>query len=295
MNVTLKNDRMTVALSSFGAEMTGAKLDGFEYLWSPDDRYFARVSPCLFPITGRFTDGFYTHRGKQYPMKLNGIAMEKEFNVRQLSAHEAVMTLCDDGETRTVYPFSFLLSIRYLLDGQTLRVSYTVTNRSDEPMAYSVGNHTAYRWPLAEGDDPDSYFLRFELPETLESFSPFGWRSPYVTNESVRPLHHGLYDHGTRSFSGCRSEWLEYTGANCDFGVRMYFREFPFVANWALPDPDARLICLEPSLSISSHGPSIFDREGIRTLQAGKSETVSYALTFYRKSERTGKPEINRA
>ncbi len=285
MTYTLKNDRIRLVVSDCGAEMVSLTLDGFEYLWSPDPKHYGRVSPCLFPITGRFMEGYYTHGGKQYPMQLNGIAMEKTFRTEQPSDTELTMTLRDDEETRTVYPYAFELTLHYRLTESRVQLSYTVTNHSSEPMPYSVGNHTAYRWPLADGDNPNSYFIRFQRPETLESFSPFGWRAPYVTGERIRPLDHSLYANGTRSFRDQQSDWLEYTGANCDYAVRMYRGDFPFVANWAKPDEDANLVCIEPSISISSHGPTLFDREGIRVIDGGASEELSYALELYRKSE----------
>ena len=285
MEKVLKNNRVRLTVSDFGAEMTSLTLDGFEYLWSPDPAHYNRTSPCLFPITGRFMDGYYTHKGVQYPMQLNGVAMDKTFEIVSSSETELTLRLREDDDTLSVYPYRFTLEMHYRLDGQRLYVSYTVTNRSDEPMPYSVGNHTAYRWPLVEDDNPNSYFLRFVQPETLNSFSPFGWIAPYLTCERIRPLSHDLYENGTRSFRDQRSEWFEYTGANCDFVVRMYRGSFPFVANWASPNSNANLVCLEPSLSISSHGPTMFDREGIHTLHAGASETVSYSLEFYRKSD----------
>lgn len=282
----LKNDRVCLCVSDCGAEMTSLTLDGFEYLWSPDPAYYNRTSPCLFPITGRFMDGYYTHKGVQYPMQLNGVAMEKTFEIVFSSDTELTLRLREDEETLSVYPYRFTLDMHYRLDGQRVYIDYTVTNHSDEPMPYSVGNHTAYRWPLVEGDNPNAYFLRFEQSENLTSFSPFGWIAPWLTDEKIRPLSHDLYTNGTRSFRGQRSEWFEYTGANCDFVVRTYRDSFSFFANWASPDENAKIICLEPSLSISSHGPTMFDREGIHTLEAGCSETVSYSLEFYRKSER---------
>ena len=287
MEKVLKSDRVRLVVSDFGAEMTSLTLDGFEYLWSPNELYYNRTSPCLFPILGRFLDGYYTHNGKQYPMQLNGVALEKTFKILSASENEIVLELREDEDTLAVYPFQFTLIIRYRLVGQRLHVSYTVYNRSNEPMPYSVGNHTAYSWPLVEQDNPNSYFLRFEQAETLESFSPFGLTAPWLTNEYIRPLSHDLYVNGTRSFRDQKSEWFEYTGANCDFVVRMYRESFHFVANWASPDENAKIICLEPSLSISNHGPTMFDREGVHVIEPGSSETVSYSLELYRKSEKT--------
>ncbi len=286
MEKILQNDRVRLTVSDFGAEMTSLTLDGFEYLWSPNAAYYNRTSPCLFPITGRFLDGYYTHNGKQYPMQLNGVAMEKTFRIISASDTELTLELCEDEDTQSVYPFAFTLTMHYRLEGQKLHITYTVANRSDEPMPYSVGNHTAYRWPLMEQDNPNSYFLRFEQPETLESFSPFGWIAPWLTGERIRPLSHELYVNGTRSFRDQKSAWFEYTGANCDYVVRTYRGSFPFFANWASPDENASLVCLEPSLSISNHGPTMFDREGVHTIAPRHAETVSYTLELYRKSER---------
>lgn len=284
MEYVLKNEHVRLAVSDFGAEMTSLKLNGFEYLWTPDDAHFNRVSPCLFPITGRFMEGYYTHNEKKYYMTLNGMVMEKNFSTEQISETELRMVLHEDEETLAVYPYSFTLAIYYRLEGNFVHISYDVSNHSEEAMPFSVGNHTAYKWPLVDNDNPNSYFLRFEKPETLKSFSPFGWTDSYITNETIRPLDHSLYINGTRSFKNQRSEWIEYTGANCDYAVRMYNKELPFVANWAKPDKNANLVCIEPTLSISSHGPTIFDREGIHVLQPGNSERISYTLEVYCKN-----------
>ena len=286
MRETIKNERLQVTISELGAEMLSLKLDDFEYLWDRRNDHYTRTSPVLFPITGRFMDGYYLHNDKKYYMKLNGIAMEKSFSLNKISDTELTCTLTEDDETLELYPFAFKLSITYRLEGCFLHVIYQVTNNSDEVMPYSVGNHTAYAWPLIDGQDPDSYFLRFEKNENLTSFNPFGWTAPFLVNDNIRPIYHDFYANATRSFFNPKSEWFEYTGATCDYVVRMYSRQFPFTANWTKPDPDASLVCLEPNLSISSHGPTMFDREGIHSLPAHETETVSYKLELYKKSER---------
>ena len=285
MELTIKSERVELTVSSFGAEMRHLKLDGFEYLWCGDEKFYGRVSPCLFPITGRFMDGYYTHDGKQYPMQLNGIAMEKHFKMELLNDSQIKCTLNEDEETLQVYPYKFQLEILYTLKNNLLDITYTVTNNSDDILPYSVGNHTAYKWPLVDGQDPNSYFFRFEKNETLRSFNPFGWTADFLINENIRPIHHSFYENFTRSIRDPKSEWLEYTGANCDYVVRTYRKNFPFIANWARPEADANLVCIEPCISISSHGPDIFDREGIRSLDPHTSENVSYQLLLYKKSE----------
>lgn len=285
MKEKICNKRLELTVSDFGAEMVSLKLDGFEYLWSGDEKYYGRTSPCLFPITGRFMDGYYTHNNVKYPMQLNGIALEKTFKIERLNDSQIRCTLTEDDETLKVYPYKFQLEITYTIIDTKLDINYKVTNNSDEALAYSVGNHTAYKWPLIDGQDANSYFFRFEQRETLKSFNPFGWTADFLINENIRPIYHGFYENFTRSIKDPKSEWLEYTGANCDYVVRTYRKNFPFIANWARPENDANFVCIEPCISIDSHGPDIFDRNGIKTLEGHKSEEVNYQLLLYKKSE----------
>lgn len=285
MEILVKNDRICLKVSNYGAEMTSLTLDGFEFLYTPNKDFFDRVSPCLFPITGRFMDGYYTHKGIKYPMKLNGFAMEKAFKIVKIDENTIECTLTEDEDTKTVYPYDFKLVIRYKLVKNSVEITYEVTNNSDEVMPYSVGNHTAYKWPLMDGQDSGSYFLRFEQNETIDSFNPFGWTANFLNNENIRPIYHGFYENYTRSIHNPKSKWIEYTGANCDYVVRTYRENFPFIANWARPENEANLVCIEPCLSISSHGPTMFDREGIHSLEAHSTEITSYRLELYKKSE----------
>jgi galactose mutarotase-like enzyme len=285
MKKTIANKRVSLEVSSYGAEITSLKLDGFEYLWKADPKYYGRVSPILFPITGRFMDGYYMHNNQKYEMQLNGIVMERNFDIEKVNDNKITCTLVSDIETKKIYPFDFVLKVHYILEETTLKVLFDIKNNSDEIMPYSVGNHTAFKWPLVDGEDASSYFLKFEQKETLKSFNPFGWTADFLINENIRPIYHDFYANYTRSIRDPKSDWIEYTGATCDYVVRIYRKQFPFLANWALPDPQANLVCLEPCVSISSHGPTMFDREGIRSLAPHSTESVSYELLLYRKSE----------
>lgn len=54
MNVTLKNDLLSVVISSHGAELQNITniRTGQEYLWQGDAAFWGRRSPVLFPIVG---------------------------------------------------------------------------------------------------------------------------------------------------------------------------------------------------------------------------------------------------
>ena len=47
----LKNEKLTVEISSHGAELQSIRnAEGREYLWQGDEKYWPRRSPLLFPI-----------------------------------------------------------------------------------------------------------------------------------------------------------------------------------------------------------------------------------------------------
>lgn len=58
----------------------------------------------------------------------------------------------DSEETRRVYPFSFVLTVTYTLEGSRLTKAHRVENRSAVPMLYELGGHDGFRTPLEPGE-----------------------------------------------------------------------------------------------------------------------------------------------
>lgn len=142
--VKLCNNTLTVEISSLGAELVGVKKNNCEYMWSGDSRYWAGHAPLLFPICGRLKNGVFTYRGKSYPMNIHGFARERDFVLERQSADEAVFLLCQDDDTLAVYPFAFELRVTYTLLKSGLRVGYSVKNKTDGEMLFSIGSHEGY-------------------------------------------------------------------------------------------------------------------------------------------------------
>ena len=63
----IKNDQLTVEISSLGAELQSIKdANGNEYLWDGDPEYWGRHSPLLFPIVGGLWKDTYRIDDKEY-------------------------------------------------------------------------------------------------------------------------------------------------------------------------------------------------------------------------------------
>jgi galactose mutarotase-like enzyme len=115
--------------------------------------------PILFPICGNLPDNTYTYKGQQYQLKQHGFARDSSWKIIEPSDHSVTLTLVLDSndQTRAVYPFDFQLSFTYQLKDNTLELQQRFTNRSTEPMPFSMGLHP-YFFTL------DKSQLEFEIP-----------------------------------------------------------------------------------------------------------------------------------
>ena len=78
----IKNEQLTVEISSLGAELQSIKdAQGNEYLWDGDEQYWNRHSPILFPIVCGLWKDTYRIDGKEYQLGRHGFARDTEFQL----------------------------------------------------------------------------------------------------------------------------------------------------------------------------------------------------------------------
>lgn len=279
-DIIIRSGRLTAHVNAFGAELKGLSLDDFEYLYDGDPRYYGRTSPTLFPIIGRFLSNTYFDGDKWYQMPLNGVAQDRNFTVSAQGENFASFVLQDDADTLAMFPYRFRLEVTYRLEDEQLHVSYRITNPGSQGLLpFGLGCHTAYRWPLTEEESPEDCLLRFENAEDVGSFNPFGWRDPDFVKAGLRPLEHGLFRNFTRSLYGLESEWVEFASKKHDRAVRIHRSEFPYLAIWASPDENARVICIEPCTSIQAGAClGMFDRSGVQVLAPGECAEKHFSI-----------------
>ena len=131
---------MQISVSHKGAELTSIVANGREYLWQGDSAFWGRRAPILFPIVGKLADDKLRINGHEYTMKQHGFARDTEFAERD---GWYVLT----GNGRENYPYAYELSVKYIIDDNTLTCNWLVTNRSDETMLFQIGAHPAFLLP----------------------------------------------------------------------------------------------------------------------------------------------------
>ncbi len=167
--VSLRHGRLSAAVDPMGAQLLSLQLDGCEYLWQGDPRFWARRAPVLFPIVGSLRDGRAGSAQGPCVMVRHGIARNYEHAVVDRAADGSSVTfeLRDSAETRAAYPYSFKLNMTYAITGEaTLSQTFHVTNTGDATLPFCVGGHPAFNVPMGDAADEafEDYILKFARP-----------------------------------------------------------------------------------------------------------------------------------
>lgn len=290
MNITLKNDKLTVVISTLGAEIQSMTTpSGTELMWQADPAIWGRHAPLLFPIIGRLKDQQYTLEGKVIKISQHGFARDTEFTVDQQSDTSVAFSITDSPETKKVYPFSFRLSITYRLKDNVLEKVHTVTNRSDCVMPYEIGGHDGYRTTLNPGESMADYAIEFPGQTEIHPFQMD--EHCFLTPEKLSyPLVDGKLPMPPKVL-GLDTVVLEklpvnrVTLSNCKNPIRLTveFADFDYLGIWTMPmDFDTHYVCIEPWTTLPECtfvSSELSGKAGIRLLQPGQTESLSYTVT----------------
>ena len=144
----IKNDQLTVEISSLGAELQSIKdANGNEYLWDGDPEYWGRHSPLLFPIVGGLWKDTYRIDDKEYTQPRHGFGKLVDFKLVGKTGDRLTFAFIDNEETFKNYPFHFNLAVSYRLAGNELHVIWHVENTDDKVIYFQIGGHPAFKVP----------------------------------------------------------------------------------------------------------------------------------------------------
>lgn len=273
--IFLENELLYAAIAPKGAELQNLvhKKYGREHMWRGDAAYWGKHSPVLFPIVGGLKNDTYYYKNKTYQLPRHGFARDKVFAAEQLSATEAVFTLTQDEQTLAVYPFTFILKLRYRLNEGTLSCTYEVYNPGNEAMLFSIGAHPAFAVPFTSDTSYTDYYLEFNKAENLQRWkledgliaSP----EPLALERNVLPLQESLFYKDAIVLKQMKSNQIKLGCNKISPGLHFKFDNFPFFGIWAAKD--APFVCLEPWCGIAdsiSHDQQLVNKEGINVLPA---------------------------
>jgi galactose mutarotase-like enzyme len=248
--VSFGTGELSAQVNPLGAQLSVLRdREQRDLLWNGDPAVWAGRAPLLFPIVGALADGAYRVDSKTYRLPRHGFARTSPFQVLEANATGAIFRLSADDATRQVYPFSFELAIRYLIEGATLSMTTTVRNLGERKMPASFGYHPALRWPLPYGQPRAEHGITFPNDEhspvrRLDSAGlllPERFQTPVV--ERRLTLTDELFLDDVLIFDDLRSRSVIY-GASTGPRIRISFPDSPYLGIWT--KPKAEFICIEP-------------------------------------------------
>ncbi|MDI9364710.1 MAG: aldose 1-epimerase family protein [Flavobacterium sp.] len=288
--VTLTNQHLQVNITPKGAELSSIynKQTGLEYLWNGNPEFWAKQSPTLFPIVGGLKNGSYQFAGKQYAMGRHGFTREMFFVVSNQTNLTATFTIEATEETLKQYPFQFLFSVTYSIEGNKLSVTYTVKNSSSNTLYFSVGAHPAFKVPLVQGDAYDDYYLAFNETENagiypltadgLVELRPV----PCLENTNKLPLTKTLFYKDALVFKELKSTAISILNTKNSHGLTYSYTDFPYMGIWAAKNAD--FVCIEPWCGIADNVATtsqFAEKEGINTLASNETFTKTWAVEMF--------------
>ncbi len=280
MLVKLKNDKITMTISTLGAEPQSLVFEEREYLWNGDKEYWFRRAPLLFPIIGPTKDDKIGYQGKEYKMPGNGFARDTEFTLLKQSESEATFVLEDSKESReNYYPFGFVLTVTYTLLDQGYRAKAEIYAKED--LYYTFGWHPAFSLDMnGKGCDLESYTLNFEKEEKADRKyavdGAFVYEKDFLIGDQIE-LKRAETDKGAITLDNIKSSEVTLTSSLGEHGVTVTMGKMTTFTAWTTLNKWAQFLCLEPMLSFGDKNRE-FDIDKMketRLLKKGESEVYS--------------------
>ena len=280
----LENNDLRVTVADAGAELISVydKKRQAERIWTGDPAVWNRHAPILFPFVGRVMDGKYRIGDREYPMKTqHGFARDMDFACVEETGDTVAHCLNATDWTRTVYPYAFSLTVRHRLEGRRLYVEWTVENRGNEEMFFSIGGHPGFLVP--EGARKEDCFILFPGMEGLSYIQAS--KAGYALSEKKRlsgpcaPYQEDVPD--TWIFENNQVKQVGVAAPDGTPYVMLNCEQFPMLAVWA--NPKGPFICLEPWFGRTDDegfAGTIDQKPGIQRLNSGEKKEIAYSIDF---------------
>jgi len=279
LDIKITNGTLNATINPQGAELNSLKDTNNEYIWEGNTKFWGKHSPILFPIVGTLKNNSYLYNGQVHALTRHGFARDNAFSVKNQADDSVAFTLSESSDTLKVYPFKFELELAYTLKDKTLHLDYTVTNKGQEPMPFSLGAHPAFALP----GNFTNYSLEFEKAEPLVStqlkndlLSDKTVTLP--TEGAVLPLSYDLFENDALIFKQLESKSVTINKNNQGY-IKVSFADFPHLGIWT--KQDAPFLCIEPWQGFSdpeSTFGNLIEKQGIVLLEAGKQYKAGFSV-----------------
>lgn len=285
--IAITSDDLTARINPLGAELWSlTDPQGREYMTDADPAFWTGHAPLLFPIVGALDGGHYRLCGATHELAKHGFARHSRFDLVDEQAATVTFRLAASEATRRSYPFDFALDMAFRLDGWTLSMTATVSNRGTTGMPFSFGFHPAFAWPLPGGAAKQDHRIVFGEPEPqpIRRIDPptgllLAEPQPTPVRGRELKLDASLFEADALIWDQLHGRALTY-GAEGSAQLDIAFPDTPMLGVWQ--KPGGNYICIEPWQGVADpvgFTGDFCDKPGVLSLEPGASRSFRMDVT----------------
>lgn len=250
MQSVIGSKGFSAVINSLGAELSSFKdKGGKEYIWQADPVIWARHAPVLFPFVCSTDDKTFTVNGEKFDMSNHGFARDTEFELCENTENSVSYVLRSNEETKKLYPFDFVFTVKYVLMGNKLTEYYITENTGTDDMYFFVGGHPAFNCPLQDNESFEDYYVMYEQPETVKQIFP-GKEILIADNTDKVDITRELFANDVFMKDKPNSSEISLRSRKSQRGVKVSFDNKGCIAVWSPYKEKASFVCLEPWSSV---------------------------------------------
>ena len=195
----------------------------------------------------------FTHGGKTYKGGQHGFARDVEHTLLEAEGDTIRLELRPDEAMKAEkFPFDFVLTSTFRLDGKTLHHTLTVSNPGAEELRFGIGYHPAFQVPFDDSHTVEDYEFRFDQPESpvildasggglLTGKCYYQWK-----NQQAIQLTNDLFDNDSFCMAGLRTRTLGIYEKDTGRSIVCDVAGFPYTLIWSALSKPVRFVCIEP-------------------------------------------------
>ena len=267
-----------------GGSLTSIMVSNEERLFILDESIWSGQDNVIFPFVARLKNEKYMVDGKEYSMKIHGIAKYSKFKVIAKSENSDTIYLTSNEETLKHYPYKFELYVTYTRNNNILDVEYKVKNIDDKIMYFGIGGHPAIRVNYENNDTKGNYVL-FDK-KTLITYYELNDDGSFITRKKTLGE--------VEKIEVDKDFFRKYKTLICDNnfnhlilkrkdGRKIIFRfHSKYLSIWSKPNA-GDFVCIEPWDGLPDFEKpnlELSKKEGINSLKPGEEYLFSYEMEF---------------
>ena len=261
-----------------GARVVSLKFkDKFIIKEQPDFDYKdSYASSILFPFASRIKEGKYAFEGNDYQFETNdgdnalhGLVYNKKFELFEPEEHEdncsATFNYYEKNESKG-FPFTYFLSVTYILFEDRLKVRVTVKNTDTKSFPFTLGWH-----PYFNSTDLKNSYVSFKSDQKVE------FDKTLITKKVIAQTSPEIFKIDEQQLDDCfilKDDNVSFTTPTYKIDITADSEE-NFLQLYTPKGKD--IIAIEPMTGISD---TFNNKIGLQVLEADKTYVLNWDLKF---------------